>query len=255
MIRVPRHVQGARERVSSRNVRWLQRGYAPGPSVQNRSVTSRPLEEVTWNPPLLNDHVMTPLTEDGPATPVSSRTARSNVQGRDSFNSPRQRLNSSHPSTLDEGLSDEDHNTRRYASTSQRNLTDNVIHTLVSKPNDALALLFEAAGRQDPSALNSTRQSPDTSSKELEVEHQNQPLESSSRVAEHYTLNNIPTPHSTNASVTATIPSPSAETQEIWKRYRFVRQGWLTALEAIQYVDLYVLLFFQNGLRGLILIF
>ncbi|PMD36046.1 hypothetical protein L207DRAFT_556549 [Hyaloscypha variabilis F] len=187
-------------------------------------------------------HEQTTGREDGPATPVSSRTARSNVQGRDSFNSPRQRLNSSHPSTLDEGLSDEDHNTRRYASTSQRNLTDNVIHTLVSKPNDALALLFEAAGRQDPSALNSTRQSPDTSSKELEVEHQNQPLESSSRVAEHYTLNNIPTPHSTNASVTATVPSPSAETQEIWKRYRFVRQGWLTALEAIQYVDL----FFHN---------
>jgi hypothetical protein len=101
-----------------------------------------------------------------------------------------------------------------------------------------LALLFEAAGRQDPSALNSRLQSPDTS-RELETGPQIQAFDRASRLDER-SINNIPTPHSTSASISAALPSPSAETIDLWKRYRFVRQGWLTALEAVQYVDLYV---------------
>lgn len=135
--------------------------------------------------------------------------------------------------------STEDLDSGRYTSGSRRNLTDNVIHTLVSKPNDALALLFEAAERSDPSAINSRRQS-------LE------PLRILRRNADNSLADNeagrnptghpsgIPTPRSTVTSPAQAVPDPSGKMIELWKTYRFVREGWLTAREAVLYVDLYV---------------
>ncbi|KAH9204879.1 hypothetical protein DL95DRAFT_398191 [Leptodontidium sp. 2 PMI_412] len=54
--------------------------------------------------------------------------------------------------------------------------------------------------------------------------------------------NTLPTPRSAATSPASTIPDPSSEMIEMWKKYRFVREGWLTAREAIMYVDL----FFRN---------
>ena len=181
-------------------------------------------------------------SKDGPATPGSAlsipRTPRVTIQDRASLDRPRFGLYSAHPTGHDDTrstLGDVDH-LQPHISNSQRNLTENVIHTLVSKPNDALALLFEAAGRQDPSALNSRRQSAHNTA---DAEPQSQ-LQRPYRHIEHQSFNNIPTPHSIQASIASNLPSPTAEALELWKRYRFVRQGWLTALEAVQYVDSYV---------------
>ncbi|PVH87269.1 hypothetical protein DL98DRAFT_649544 [Cadophora sp. DSE1049] len=135
----------------------------------------------------------------------------------------------------------EDADSRSYPSSSRRNLTDNVIHTLVSKPNDALALLFEAAERQDPSALNSRRQSLEPSRNlRRNIDKSLVDGEAGSNHAGH--TNAIPTPHSTVTSPAQIIPDPSSEMIELWKTYRFVREGWLTAREAVLYVDL----FFRN---------
>ncbi|KAK0104577.1 hypothetical protein ONS95_004863 [Cadophora gregata] len=130
---------------------------------------------------------------------------------------------------------------RRYPSGSRRNLTDNVIHTLVSKPNDALALLFEAAERQDPSALNSRGQSLEPSQNlQRNTDNSLAHGETGSNPTGH--ANAIPTPHSTVTSPAQALTDPSNEMIELWKKYRFVREGWLTAREAVLYVDL----FFRN---------
>lgn len=128
---------------------------------------------------------------------------------------------------------------RPYTSSSRRNLTDNVIHTLVSKPNDALALLFEAAERSDPSALNSRRQSLEPS--------RNLRRNIDDPLADNVAGRNptghtsgIPTPRSAVMSPAQAVPDPSGEMIELWKTYRFVREGWLTAREAVLYVDLYL---------------
>ncbi|KAF4629377.1 hypothetical protein G7Y89_g8772 [Cudoniella acicularis] len=119
----------------------------------------------------------------------------------------------------------------------QRNLTDNVIHTLVSKPNDALTLLFEAAGREDMSALTSRRQSadPDRGNQRTEDNLRSRELGNNGPSPE----NAYATPHSTKSLHVESLPSPSTETLELWKKCRFVRQGWLSASQAILYVDLF----------------
>lgn len=137
--------------------------------------------------------------------------------------------------------STEESDSRPYYTGSRRNLTDNVIHTLVSKPNDALALLFEAAEQQDPSALNSRRQSLEPSHN-LRRNHDTSLAsgEAGSIPAGH--TNTIPTPRLAVTSPAQTVPDPSSDMIELWKTYRFVREGWLTAREAVLYVDL----FFRN---------
>ncbi|KAH8672825.1 hypothetical protein BGZ60DRAFT_405685 [Tricladium varicosporioides] len=137
----------------------------------------------------------------------------------------------SHESTSGEGSSSR--------LNSQRNLTDNVIQTLVTKPNDALTLLFEAAGREEPSALNSRQPSPDrnlgdavhtgaTSGREFA---NNGPSPA----------NAYATPHSARIPMIDSLPKPSSAVVELWKRSRFVRQGWLLASQAILYIDLFFL--------------
>lgn len=119
---------------------------------------------------------------------------------------------------------------------SQRNLTDNVIQTLVTKPNDALTLLFEAAGREELSALNSRQPSSERN------------LDDAAHVGAASTrgygsngpspANAYATPRSTKASMIESLPTPPAEIVELWKRSRFVRQGWLSATQAVLYIDL-----------------
>ncbi|CZR58202.1 related to C6 transcription factor [Phialocephala subalpina] len=123
-------------------------------------------------------------------------------------------------------------------SRSQQNLTDSVIHTLISKPNDALALLFEAAGRQDTTAVNSRRQSPEDMQEDSA--DQGGSLDPMLRSRDRLPAQ-LPTPHSSTSPI-ASLSSPSVETVDLWKRHPFVRQGWLTAEEGISYVDL----FFRN---------
>jgi hypothetical protein len=167
--------------------------------------------------------------------PNSSGTDLSSYHPNDSHDSHGGRIFEQLPAQPN--LVAEEENSRVYFSDSQRNLTDNVIHTLVSKPNDALALLFEAAGRQDPSALNSRRQSPDpTLSHPVNFNSQQNEVSLESEVRRP--RSSLPTPHSINAASTSSWPSPSAETIKLWGGYRFVRQGWLTAREAIHAVDL-----------------
>ncbi|PVH71379.1 hypothetical protein DL98DRAFT_577409 [Cadophora sp. DSE1049] len=162
-------------------------------------------------------------SEDLAASPYPSGTSPNSGQATQ-FHSPHS-TRSNHPSNT------EDASSRSYTSNIRRNLTDNVIHTLVSQPNDALALLFDA-GRQDPSAINTRNQSPE---EELQMQGDFQTYgtnrDAGSNVAR--LTNTLPTPHSAATSPASTIPDPSSEMIEMWKKYRFVREGWLTAREAI----------------------
>jgi hypothetical protein len=137
-----------------------------------------------------------------------------------------------------QALPEENEERHRTHSSSQDTLTDNVIHTLVSKPDDTLALLFEAAGRDRPSASNSRRQSTSNSNQADETSYYQQ-NEGDGDVHQNE-RNSFPTPKST--VTTASLPQfhsqPSKETLAQWNKFRFVCQGWLTAREAVLYIDL-----------------
>lgn len=125
---------------------------------------------------------------------------------------------------------------RQWVSNCQRNLTDNVIQTLVSKPNDTLSLLFEAAERQETSAMTTRQPSPRLgaeTTKNQALHGQNFPKND-----QYPPSGTLPMSRSTIMSPGVTLASPSAETISIWESYPFVRKGWLTAREAISYIDL-----------------
>ncbi|KAH6703103.1 C6 transcription factor [Leptodontidium sp. MPI-SDFR-AT-0119] len=166
------------------------------------------------------------------ASPYPSGTSPNNGQASQ-FHSPHS-TRPNHPSQADNTSS------RSHNSNTRRNLTDNVIHTLVSKPNDALALLFDA-GRQDPSAINTRNQSPEEEP-QMQGNFRTYGTDRDAGNSVAGLTNTLPTPRSAATSPASTIPESSREMIEMWKKYRFVREGWLTAREAIMYVDL----FFRN---------
>jgi len=94
-------------------------------------------------------------------------------------------------------------------------LDESVMGTVVSRGNDALNILIEAASHQERSAPNEAIRS----------------ISRPSRIGA--------TTHASIKPHINKLSSASAETIKLWSGCRLVRQGWLSALEAITYVDLF----------------
>ena len=114
------------------------------------------------------------------------------------------------------------------SSDGREGLTDNVINTLVTNQQDALNLLSSSADRR-----NST-QSYLTDANELTATEDQQsngldPMYSpaSTRVAEEW------------CSLRHQLSTPIREVLDVWKTCPFVLQRWMTAQEAVSYIDLF----------------
>lgn len=99
-------------------------------------------------------------------------------------------------------------------------LTDSVMRTVVSKGNDALQILFEAGTQQ---------QEPNTTGKDHVEEVHNVVT---TPVSVHSMTG--PSAQSKILQVSSTTP----EVLRVWNACRFVRQGWITAEEAVTLFDL-----------------
>ncbi|KAF2119028.1 hypothetical protein BDV96DRAFT_369743 [Lophiotrema nucula] len=112
----------------------------------------------------------------------------------------------------------------RRISTSQPDLQNRVMRTVVSSGNDALNLLFEAAHHRD--AIDAQEQSA------------SQPYET----PQSRTTIQDPSSPFTFRAQPVQMSQPSPETLKVWTSCRFVQMGWFSAHEAVTYVDL----FFKN---------
>ena len=106
----------------------------------------------------------------------------------------------------------------QHESPSSSGVADSVIRTVVSTGNDALNILFEAASRDPNPIANGTGT----------YVHERIPQQMSS-------IGTSPSDASSG------IPSPGSEVLKTWETCRFVTMGWLTAKDAVMYIDLYVL--------------
>ncbi|KAH9217564.1 C6 transcription factor [Leptodontidium sp. 2 PMI_412] len=98
-----------------------------------------------------------------------------------------------------------------------RPLTDKVIRGVVTKPGDALNLLFDAS----------------------------RPMDQDSTFSQTgHGLQHFDAPGSTPGLTPAVsiLSYPTDEVMDVWDKCRFVRQGWFTSQEAVTYIDL----FFKN---------
>lgn len=114
----------------------------------------------------------------------------------------------------------------RRISTSQPDLANSVIRTVVSSGNDALNLLFEAAHHRD--AMDAQ-------------EHAASGSQSYETPQSGHSLPNPASPFIFRAQPVQ-MSTPSPETLKLWTSCRYVQMGWFSAHEAITYVDL----FFKN---------
>lgn len=115
------------------------------------------------------------------------------------------------------------------------NPTESIIGTLFSKPNDALTLLFHAASAQHEEDGGLTTN--DITSSEDEANHG---LSRENQLFQHSDGLTRDTPERQRRLSSLQTSLPSKDILNLWKSSRFVRQGWLTAHEAIMYADLYV---------------
>jgi hypothetical protein len=95
-------------------------------------------------------------------------------------------------------------------------LDNSVMRTMVSRGNEALDILFEAAAHQERTSARNAQSGPSGI---------------------------LPQPHTSSITPTrnhaVTLSSATTITLELWSNCRFVRQGWLSAQEAITYIDLF----------------
>lgn len=96
------------------------------------------------------------------------------------------------------------------------NLDDSVMRTVVSRGNEALDILFEAAAHQERASTGNAPSAPSTSV--------SRPQSSLVAAAQNRAVN---------------LSSATAATLELWAACRFISQGWLSAQEAITYIDLF----------------
>jgi hypothetical protein len=94
-----------------------------------------------------------------------------------------------------------------------------VMDTVVSSSKDALGILFKAAEHQDTSEDSSVVE-----------ENAVPPYQNDSPGS---TLLYAPVPLPPSA-----LSKPAQSTLDVWDAFRFVRQGWFTAREAVTYIDL-----------------
>lgn len=107
-------------------------------------------------------------------------------------------------------------------------VADSVMRTVVSNGHDALNLLFQAAnqeGQPDGQSPHGAGRTPQSSIGNLSgVACTSSPA--------------ISVPMSMNVAPGATPSDPNADVLEVWSAFRFVRMGWLSAQEAVTFVDL-----------------
>lgn len=112
-------------------------------------------------------------------------------------------------------------------------LADSVMRTVVSNGHDALNLLFEAANQEGHS---------DSQSPGSRYPHGAGRTPHSS--TGHYSAaacTSSPAgsvPVSMNVAPSSMAPDPRTDVLEVWSAFRFVRMGWLSAQEAVNFVDL-----------------
>ena len=95
-------------------------------------------------------------------------------------------------------------------------LDDSVMRTVVSRGNEALDILFEAAAHQERNSVSNAQ----SGQSAIPPPPQTLPVAAIGKQA-------------------AILSSASADMLELWSSCRFVRQGWLSAQEAITYIDLF----------------
>lgn len=114
-------------------------------------------------------------------------------------------------------------------------LADSVMRTVVSNGHDALNLLFEAANQEGQS----DGQSPSS-------RHPHgagcTPLSSvgnlSAAACTSSPAVSVPMSMNLTSGAAASDPNTASDVLEIWSAFRFVRMGWLSAQEAVTFVDL-----------------
>ena len=103
-------------------------------------------------------------------------------------------------------------------------LTNRVISTILTRPSDALDVLFDAARPGQPVSVESSS-SPQTRDHGLSTRSSRGG--SSNAVSE------------SGLVPVSCLSRPSDDVLDLWDKCRFVRQGWFTAQEAVTYLDLY----------------
>lgn len=109
---------------------------------------------------------------------------------------------------------------------SKEGYESDVVHTVVSTSHDALGLLFKAVEQHVEADDGKARSPPD--------------LNSDDSPATVSSIRGLPIAPSH-------LSSPPQAVLAFWRQHRFVRQGWLSPLEAATYVELWVLLFIAYG--------
>ncbi|RYP41642.1 hypothetical protein DL767_000847 [Monosporascus sp. MG133] len=123
---------------------------------------------------------------------------------------------------------------RRASQAVSGGLADSMMRTVVSNGNDALNLLFDAAHH-----VASETDTPCSRRSE------NDGASHASLLGDthHSTVDMAPASHSStlpkqpNEFVVAANPTP--EVREVWNAYRFVKMGWISADEAVTFIDSY----------------
>lgn len=113
-------------------------------------------------------------------------------------------------------------------------VADSVMRTVVSNGHDALNLLFRAANQEEQ---------PDGQSPGSRHPHGagRTPQSSIGNFSAAACTTNSPAvsvPMSMNAAPGSTPSDPNTDVLEVWSAFRFVRMGWLSAQEAVTFVDL-----------------
>lgn len=113
------------------------------------------------------------------------------------------------------------------SQTSQNPLARSVVQTVISGPNDALNLLFDVGSSRAPVGLAANTDTVPTHSSHLNTRQDSvvnlQEQAKSNRQIEG------PSQHA---------PKVQGSLVRVWQSCHFVRMGWLTAREALQYIDL-----------------
>jgi hypothetical protein len=121
---------------------------------------------------------------------------------------------------------------RPASHTSPTGLASSVMRTVVSSGNDALNLLFDVASNDRENALQGIEDLAPVPDSQM---HDGSVRESGLAFADGHGLGSA-TPF--EKSSPANLPSYPREMLKVWQSCHFIRMGWLSAREAIYYVDL-----------------
>jgi hypothetical protein len=118
-------------------------------------------------------------------------------------------------------------------------LAPSMLHTVISSGNDALNILFEAASHDATNPI--VDSNPTDGPSPLVETHASDGTPGTVSLRSHHDA--LPQPMD--------FPPPSAELLRLWGACRFVTMGWVTAKDAILYIDLYAS--FSSSLQTLTL--